>query len=116
MLLKSGWFDWLPWRKKEAEPEPLFDGASWLESNAVLTLVLILSLLAAAIAIYRDPRVFWHGMASMLGEMVGAIIAFVVVAAAVAGAAIVIFDVNAIAVVVVLVIAGAIMLFALSGG
>ncbi len=108
MLLKTGWFEWLPWRRGEAAPEPF----TVLGLDPLVALLVLVGVAATAFVIVRHPRTFGRAIASAMGEMVGAIFGMAVVAAAIAGTAIAFFDVSAVAALVILGIVAVILLFA----
>lgn len=110
---RRGWFDWLPWRDREPEPEPMLV----LGMEPLTALLVLVAMLGLAVAIYYRPRAVLTGFAEMLGSTLGFVVGVIAVGGiAVAGAAIV-YDVSALAILAILAVVGLIALFGfLSGG
>lgn len=111
---RSGWFDWLPWRKTEAEPvvEPM----TVLGMDPLIALVLLVGVVGLAVALYHRPRAVLRGFAEMMGEISGAIAAMVLAGVVIAGGLAVAFDIGGMAILVALAIVGVIALIGLAGG
>ena len=100
----GGWFDWLPWRKREGQPEPeaATERGGWLDAlpwrreaaepgpeaaidtvtvlgmDPFLALTLLIGVLGAGIALYYKPRAFMRGFAEVMGGAVGAVVGTIV--------------------------------------
>ena len=104
---RRGWFDWLPWRGREPEPEPLLI----LGMEPFTALLVLVAVLGLAVAIYYRPRAVLTGFAEMLGSTLGFVVGVIAVGGiAVAGVAIV-YDVSALAILAILAVVGLIALF-----
>ena len=113
----GGWFDWLPWRGKEPEPEPVVEAMTVLGMDPLFALILLVAVLGSGVALYTKPHAFMRGFAEVLGGAMGAIIGTIVGGAVLVGAAVVYFDAAGVSILVILAIVGVIALFGfLAGG
>ena len=112
--LRSGWFDWLPWRR--AEPEPVAGPMTVLGMEPLTALLLLVGVLGLAFALYYRPRAVLRGFTAMMGEISGAVAAIVLTGVVIAGGLAVALDVGGLTVLVVLAIIGVIALIGWAAG
>ena len=105
---RRGWFDWLPWRTKEPEPEPLLI----LGMDPLVALCALVAIVAIAVALYHRPRAFMTGFSMMVGNTVGFFVGIIAIGGLVVAGATVIFDLSA---AVMLAILAVVVLIALVG-
>ena len=109
---QAGLRDWLPWRSKEAEPDPM----TVLGMDPLVALLVLVGVLGAGIAFYYHPRAFMRGFAEVMGHMSGAVIGVIAGGAVLVGSAVVFLDSAGVAALIFFAVIGVIVVFGFLSG